>query len=75
MKTNNELNAEWIEACKVMQIINDRRITIYKEWKANMESVGHSFGDEFPLTQDFQPSMEYDLFGNLINEDPTINEE
>jgi hypothetical protein len=67
MKTINDLNSEWIEACKVMQIINDRRKSIFKEWKSIKESEGEDFEDEFPLIQDIQPSIDHDLFGNLID--------
>ena len=66
MKTITELNVEWIEACKVMQIVNNQRIQIYKQWKAIKESEGEDFGDEFPLMQDIQPSIDYDLDGIVI---------
>jgi hypothetical protein len=69
MKTITDLNTEWIEACKVMQIINKQRIQIYKQWKAIKESEGTDFGDEFPLMQDIQPSIDYDLSGELIDDD------
>ena len=37
-ETTKALNDQWIEACKVMHIINERRKLVYLEWKAEMES-------------------------------------
>lgn len=65
-ETIKTLNDQWIEACKVMHIINERRKLIYLEWKAQMETEGTEFGDEFPLMQDIQPSINFDLHGNEI---------
>ena len=66
-QTTKDLNEQWIEACKVMQIINERRRTIYLELKSIMETKGTQFGDEFPLMQDIQPSIDHDLYGNEIS--------
>ena len=66
-ETTKALNDQWIEACKVMHIINERRKAVYLEWKSVMESEGTQFGDDFPLMQDIQPSINYDLYGNEIS--------
>lgn len=66
-ETTKALNDQWIEACKVMHIINERRKSIYLEWKTQMEAQGTVFGDNFPLQQEIQPSINFDLFGNDIS--------
>jgi len=66
-ETTKALNDQWIEACKVMHIINERRKSIYLKWKSTMESEGTDFGVDFPLMQDIQPSIEFDLYGNQIS--------
>ena len=63
MSKAEELNEKWIEACKVMNIIDKQRILVYKEWKAHLESLGHVFEEEgLPIQQEFYPSFKYDLY-------------
>ena len=64
-----ELNIEWIGICNMMQILNKQRQEVYVKWKAEMEREGHSFGEDFPVRIDWEPTFYADLFGNNIRID------
>ena len=62
MKTEDDFNDKWIQLCRDIRHLEEKRIELYDEWKKSDEFLKY-----FPVSFEKNLSEINDLFGNNIN--------